>query len=192
MVRDSLKIWIPHRPQRDPHFRRKVSWPNLRMRTRHFSGNFFKCDTCVAFGRGCSRTGAAARADGTRSARRHCPPKEETIILRTALPTLLRQSFKLRIVVGCRQIVVLAGQRCSQLWGVGGAEKKTDATQRGGVGSGRAEDRKHRVAPDAGRRSRHRAAEPVAQTPRELKPALAMKGRKNGGPPPSQKNDFGT
>ena len=53
--------------------------------------------------------------------------------MRTALPTLFRQSFKLKMVVGCRQIVVLASQRGSQLWGGGGAEKKkTDASRRGG------------------------------------------------------------
>jgi hypothetical protein len=59
--------------------------------------------------------------------------KQDTIILRTALPTLPRRSFELKIVVGCRQIVVLASQRGSQLWGGGGAEKmKTEASRRGG------------------------------------------------------------
>lgn len=52
-----------------------------------------------------------------RAIRAPLSPKQDTIILRTALPTLLRRSFELKIVVGCRQIVVLAGQRGSQLWG---------------------------------------------------------------------------
>jgi hypothetical protein len=63
-----------------------------------------------------------------RAIRAPLSPKEETLILRTALPTLLRQSFTLKRIVESRQIVVIVGQRCRQLWGGGGAEKKTDAT----------------------------------------------------------------
>ena len=51
----------------------------------------------------------------------------ETIILRTALPNSLRQYFKLKTVVGCRQIVVLASQRGSQLWEVAVVKSKTES-----------------------------------------------------------------
>ena len=52
----------------------------------------------------------------------------EAIILRTALPNSLRQYFKLKTVVGCRQNLVLASQRGSQLWEVSVVKSKTDAS----------------------------------------------------------------
>ena len=51
------------------------------------------------------------------------PPKEETPILRTALPTPFRQSFTFKIIVGCRQIVVLVGHEAAS-YGSFGAEKE--------------------------------------------------------------------
>ena len=52
----------------------------------------------------------------------------EAIILRRTLPNSPRQYFKLKTVVGCRQIVVLASQRGSQLWEVWVVKSKTDAS----------------------------------------------------------------